>query len=406
MLTCVLISGLPFFYLEIGATPYVFFRSSTLEEKPWMKALELGTSDAFRNGLHSIDSRFIKCVLATARGTEQLRPALQIIKENTAAAITPSRPDDVGSISIAATEKLLSLLPAGPEATVVPSLRVDFPKRSSRVGGSVVPFVAEVRLGTALETRRAAGCATNDEASTQGKAVSGGWSSRDRDKPSQSPLSVSQSLPLERCELRILVDELEAMRFHIAPSGTTNIRHGLSLVYAPRCSKHPDHDVAVAAGKEWWRNDKDAWYVEARTVDRVCTRDVFGSHSMRVDVVCYQETGHGDDSTRAAAGAEEKRVENGDGAAGTATPATPGALPFEVITSAQSIEYVHTANGAGAAVSSGEKNMEAPAATLGSLPDQVSVSLYLDGASDTSATVTVPRWSSDGEVWQVSYFED
>lgn len=375
-----------------------------------MKVIETFTSEAFVGEALPIAVNFALSVLATTRATEQLMPTLKKVREAKAVAsatdgITSSaNRGHIGDPSTAAIEKLLTMLPAEPSTIVSPSLRVDFPKRGGRVNGFWVPLVTEVTLGTELENRLEAGSSTikSEGISAQVKTDNGEGQDGGHQTSWRPPLFAILSPSLDRCEIRVLVDELEAARFPVAPSGTTRVSQGLSLVYAPRCGEHPEHDAAVAAGNEWWTSDKDAWYVEARTVDQVCTTDVFGRHRMRTELVCCGKVA--DD------GANKPTVANGAGhpaqngvwtAAETVAAAPELSSPLcETLAGTAPIEYFHTSNGVAEVSGVGER-MEAPLSVVEPLPDRISVSLYLDGTPDTSASLTVPRWSSEGEVWQV-----
>lgn len=381
--------------------------SCTLDETPWVKAIETIGSDAYRGNVYAVESRFIAAALATARATEQLLPALKmVIKEHTAANATlSSRSDDlIGNLFTAMAEKLLALLPLDPaSAKTLPSLHVDFPKRGGRVGGSLVPFVAEVSLGATLEARLAE-VYTAEEVSARAHAYGNERRSEEHQTSWPSSLPGTSLPPLEGCKLRILVDDVEAALFPVDPSGTTTILQAWSPVYAPRCSKHPEHDTAVAAGKQWWVSDKDAWYVEARTVDRVCIRDDFSSHRMHAELFCCNKGRDGVLETLATASGAGQSAEGRRGGAAAASTATPERVSpiCDTLSTTSPIEYLHTGNGAMTTKHPADDKVGARMSPLWDpLNDNVSISLYLDRAPDTSAVVTVPRWGSDGKVWKV-----
>lgn len=92
---------------------------------------------------------------------------------------------------------------------------------------------------------------------------------------------------------------------------------------------------------------------------------------------------------------------------------------WEVLATTATVEYFHTGNGADVLSSSpwteataaeehvdaGEKRGDGLGGTIPLLvppPEELSVSLYLeDDPNEIVAVVAVPRWHSDGEVWEV-----
>lgn len=149
-----------------------------------------------------------------------------------------------------------------------------------------------------------------------------------------------------------------------------------------RCSEHPFKAGGLATGAAvggvsglWggWDRDQDTWHMEAREVDRVCTRDASGPHHMHGEVACCY------DANNTSGGENEEGKEE----------------TCEVWASSEAVEYLHT--GAGESESHGFAGslLDAP-------PKNLSVSLHLEGSPDvTTAVVSVPRWSSDGDVWEV-----
>lgn len=393
--------------LRLERTTFSCAGRSTLEEIPWVTAIETIEPYISTGDINPAESRFIVSVLATHRATQQLLPAIKTIKTTmVASASSASSTEPISARFAATTEKLLDLLdPDG--SALLPSVRVEFPKRGGRVSGSVVPLVAEVNLGTALEARLAEDTTARDGASGRARG-NGRQHSGGDDLMSGSSLPATETTakippPLDRCELRIILDEEVTARFPVAPSGTTNMKEGVAPVYGPRCSEHPEQERTAAAGKEWWRTNKDGLYVEARTIDRVCSRNYFGPHRVRAELACYaREGGKGSSGEALAASSNvQKAVEERAGSADMAAP-TPELTspPVEIVATSASIEYIHTGNGA-TGVASLEGNKTAEVAVTQPLPEDVSAFLYLEGMPYTSATVTVPRWSCEGDVWQV-----
>lgn len=91
-------------------------------------------------------------------------------------------------------------------------------------------------------------------------------------------------------------------------------------------------------------------------------------------------------------------------------------LEWAVLATTATIEYFHTGNGADvllpspwAAAMAAEQGVDSRRGGLGSTdlpfvapPDELSVSIFLeDDPDEIVATVAVPRWYSDGEVWEV-----
>ena len=310
------------------------------------------------------------------------------------------------------------------------------PTLRGRTSGSVFAFVAQYTLGTALEARLAEGIAlSNDKAGETKRAplagsigkepmatesdeketgegtprkLSEGSALRSDDQLSAYARSkdgsrhrrdeeAAQLSPLERCEVRVVVDGVEAVRIPLNANETEDnlAMRAVFPVYSPRCSEHPLQAAMEEAGgraRGGWDSSEDVFHLESREIERVCTADSFGSHRVHAELSCC---------TFGAAG------ESANSQASTATgDATPPRSTCEVFAKTAQVEYFHTGNGADVYSSweeeHGQQGGESRSRLLDPPPEDISVSLYLESAPETiRTTVTVPRWSSDGNVWEV-----
>lgn len=400
--------------------------SASLDEALWLRAIEACTGEVFVANFQPYECKSILNVLAAERAKVQLLPALRIIKKE--AAMASSLGLTARQSLAERTDRLLSILK--PQRLSEPSIKVDFPKPGGRVSGRVIPFVADIFLGSRLEERLGVGLSessasfgSDEEALNQAGGqrqpsprrttpvlssdLEGGDGARRRDGGEmRSPREAST---LERCELRVVVDGSEVQAIDVPLASYVHLTQALSIEYAPRCSEHPaQNTVGAMRGDRWWDHDNDAWYLEARTIDGVCTGDMFGSHSMRAELACCQEKKS--DYTNAAAavvtgvdGVEQPPTD----AAGADMRAKSPPRSCEIFASTPSVEYFHTANGVPEARASTASNGDSARSPSPSdlPPDSISVSLYVENAASTATmgTVTVPIWSSDGEVWEVRY---
>lgn len=327
-----------------------------------------------------------------------------------------------------------------------PFVKVLAPVDAARVNGGAVPFFAEVYLGGALEERLLKvrnGRRREDAASSN---LVGGHETRTGRAEERGP-GHSPWLPLfHRCEVRAVVDGVVTTRIPIyedgdgdVPTATADassekqegggeedtspenggggdkrrragkatshtIRRAVIPDYGtPHCSDHPraaatlatTAGVAGTAGASWG-NYEDMWLIEARQVDRVCTREAFGPHRMQGELACcFSDGGHAGDREIGASGGKET---------------------CEVQAISAPVEYHHTGHLAdvlssswaeqergfvsGSGAGSGESG---PGGLLfDPPPEEISVSVYVETAPDAAAAVmAVPRWSSDGDVWMV-----
>lgn len=341
---------------------------------PWFKALEACTeTTAFASTGVPYECKSIISVLSSERATVQLLPALRIIAAQADAADSPFDAKSESPFALSTTtstiaNRLLALLETNPNPAV-PYLRMDVPRPGGRTSGGAVAFMGEVNVGMPRDNN--------------------------------SPL-------LRRCEVRIVVDGVVADRIPIEPTaGTMELARAVTPAYPSRCCEHPAHSATMAAAggaARAWDSNPDVWYVEAREIEKVCTQDAFGIHRMHAELTCCSGGGGGgegvsrDDSTATAIG----------GAA--VSPGEALLQPScEVIASAAPVEYFHTANGEeppttwkeGKGVDEG--SVSSSQSLLDPPPDDISVSLHLDSSTsdDARAVLSVPRWSSYGEVWEV-----
>lgn len=207
--------------------------------------------------------------------------------------------------------------------------------------------------------------------------------------------------PLERCEIGVVVDGVEGLRtpLNTAETEQNMVSRAVFPAYSPRCSEHPlqaaMEDAAGGRDAGDWDASEDAFHLEARDIERVCTADDFGPHRVHAELSCCT-FGVADVSAY-----DE-----------TATPAGDAATPrasCEVFAKTAPVEYFHPANGADVYSSWEEEDTElgeerSRSRLLDPPPEVISVSLYSGSAPDTvRTTVAVPRWSSDGEVWEVGH---
>lgn len=380
-----------------------------MEDVPWVRAIEACTGEVFRSKFHPHQCKSIVTVLATGRATHQLLPALRTIHARadaaakakakakaTARSPVPGSNDASAAVSLAKASTLLSLLERQPGSPH--GIRIDFPKHGGRVGGSGIPLAAEAVLGLPLTAGLTGSSAEPTGETERGVGTPSGSDERGRGRGVEEATEAAPlALGPDRCELRVMVDGSIVHVAAVPPTGRLRVARGLSVRYPPRCSGHPARDRLGAMTRAgWWEENQDAWYLEARVVERVCTGDAFGAHEMRAELACWESRGL---SPAAASGKEEQAA--GDGAD------EPGlsSRGCRVLASTPPTEFFHTANGA-----ESTPVPDGGGSAVGLLdppPVDVSVSLYLDAPASTSTVgeglVSVPRWSTDGEAWEVRW---
>ncbi|CAM9109267.1 unnamed protein product, partial [Ectocarpus sp. 4 AP-2014] len=185
-------------------------------------------------------------------------------------------------------ESLLALLGGGNERSGMvktpPFLHMKHPIPKGRVSGGVVKFAVEVFLGAALRTSLLAAATTNDGSSSSGS----GYRRAGGDK----------SLPdYDRCVIRAVVDGMTSSTIPVDTADIFNNDGEAAVVMQtaiiptydqnPHCSEHP---AKALAGWSAWAQNEDVWRVEARAVDRVCTREAFGAHHIHGELACRRST--------------------------------------------------------------------------------------------------------------------
>lgn len=392
--------------LYLAALPFItnLPHRATAEDVPWLEAIDACLEPTWASRMQPHECRGLYTVLAAARGEKQLLPALRLLAAHPTTWTTTPTSTSFGRESespVESVEKLIALLDPSEAGEDGSSLRIQLPVPGGRNGGSALAFKAEVNLGASLRARLAAG---KDEPAegTLGPAwesnhgPSAGASGRDSSRAEASALA-----PLERCETLLVVDGVIALRIPITSlEATQTVYSAVVPVYdnSVSCSAHPAAaEVAAAAGKIWPTASEDnSWHIEAREVDRVCTNNVYGSHVMHAELACY---GRG----RAASASTEFEPALGSSDLKPSQPLSPP--EFEVVATAAPVEYFHTANGEESVSGSskaGQREGEEQESIFASPPEELTVSLYLENAHDpVNVVVAVPRWSSDGEVWEV-----
>ncbi|CAM9892349.1 unnamed protein product, partial [Ectocarpus fasciculatus] len=313
---------------------------------------------------------------------------------------------------------LLALLDSGNERSGMvktpPFLRMKHPSPQERVSGGVVNVVVEVYLGSALRTSLMAADTTND----------GGNSRVGEAKRMEPPLP-----DYDRCVIRAVVDGsiTSSTPVDIADvlknDGEAAVVIQMDIVptydHNPHCSEHP---AKALAGWSGWAHEEDVWRLDSRAVDKVCTREAFGAHHIHGELACRHRT-----ST--VAESQTKPVVHGnanEGGWGSAVPSPPSESnlegpTWEVLATSAMVDYFHTGHLADVLSSSpwttpsGGESRDNKGADNGdgskvsnplfhSPPEEISVSLFLESDPDeTVVVVAVPRWLSDGEVWEAAF---
>ncbi|CAM9686307.1 unnamed protein product [Ectocarpus fasciculatus] len=317
---------------------------------------------------------------------------------------------------------LLALLDGGNERNGMvitpPFLRMKHPVPQGRVSGGVVTFVVEVYLGAALRTSLLAAATTNDGSSRVGTGSSGAGHGRQGMKP---PLP-----DYDRCVIRAVVDGSISSTMPVdrvdvfSNDGEAAVVMHTAIIpdydHKPHCSEHP---AKALAG---WSANEDAWRLHSRAMDKVCTREAFGAHHIHSELACRR-------STSTVAEGQTKPIVHGngnEGGWGSAAPPLPSETnmegpAWEVLATSAMVEYFHTGHLADVLSSSpwtapsGGESRDNKGADNGdrskasnmlfdSPPEEISVSLYLESDPDgTVVVVAVPRWLSDGEVWEAAF---
>ncbi|CAM9959026.1 unnamed protein product [Ectocarpus sp. 13 AM-2016] len=319
---------------------------------------------------------------------------------------------------------LLALLDDGNERNGMvrtpPFLRMKHPSPQERVSGGVVNVVVEVFLGAVLTTSLLAAATTNDGSSSRVNTagIESGYRSVGEDK----------SLPdYDRCVIRAVADGMTSFSTPIGIEDVFNndgkaavvIRMGIVPTYDhnPHCSEHP---AKALAGWSAWAQDENVSRLDARPVDRVCTREAFGAHHIHSELACRRSTSTVTESPTTIVHGNAHEGERGSAPSPRLESNMEGPA-WEVLATSAMVEYFHTGHLADVlssspwtAPSGGESrdskgehrcdgsNLSTP--LFDSPAEEISVSLYLESDPDeTFVVVAVPRWLSDGEVWEAAF---
>ncbi|CAM9184652.1 unnamed protein product [Ectocarpus sp. 12 AP-2014] len=317
-------------------------------------------------------------------------------------------------------ESLLALLDGENERSGMvitpPFLHMKHPIPQGRVSGGVVKFAVEVFLGAALRTSLIAAATFNDGSISSGS----GYRRVGGDTGMEPPLS-----DYDRCVVRAVVDGSISSTIPVDTAdvfkndGEAAVEMQTAIVptydHNPHCSEHP---AKALAG---WGANEDVWRLDSRAVDRVCTREAFGAHRIHGELACRR-------STSTVAESQSKPIVHGNANEGGWGSAASSPLPesnmkgpaWEVLATSAMVQYFHTGHLADVlssfpwtAPSGGERHDNKGAENgdgstvsnplFDSPPEEVSVSLFLESDPETLVVVAVPRWLSDGEVWEAAF---
>ncbi|CAB1099187.1 unnamed protein product [Ectocarpus sp. CCAP 1310/34] len=455
---------------------------ATVDEVPWLKVLQNFVGPRVASNFHPLDCSMASIALASEHAKIQLLPALRtlagqnqplsstatianvaldgaggknsvssrsiaIMKQFSSSPVpdeeieSPTTNDSIfatnrqalSSVSSSAMpsagriESLLALLGGGHERSGMgitpPFLHMKHPMPQGRVSGGVVKFAVEVFLGAALRTSLLAAATTNDGSSSSGS----GYRRVGGDKGMEPPLS-----DYDRCVIRAVVDGSTSSTIPIDTADVFNNDGETAVVMQtaiiptydqnPRCSEHP---AKASAGWSAWAQNEDVWRVDARAVDRVCTREAFGAHHIHGELACrrYQH-GYGKPNqlrTEPIVQGNANEGERGSSAPSPRLESNMEAPAWEVLATSAMVEYFHTGHLADilssspwVAPSGGESRdnkgkhksdgSKVSNPLFDSPPEEISVTLYLESDPDeTFVVVAVPRWLSDGEVWEAAF---
>lgn len=209
----------------------------------------------------------------------------------------------------------------------MPSLRMAFPTPGGRISGGVVYFQGELNLGSILTAQLMAGRDTSSSRSAEGIAADsprfddgtyrsrmgrGGGGSGGGDGSFGGMKEAQHTLPdIERCVIRVVVDGVVASTLPVdqafsAAAVQDNSDNGLvvdiNTLFVPayekrkRCAEHPAKAATAAVtGGGGWVGDEDAWRLESRAIDKICTRELFGAHYIHGELACRRALSGRDD---------------------------------------------------------------------------------------------------------------
>lgn len=413
--------------MDCNITYTIHTHRVTPEDTPWVVAMERCLEPIFSLNFQAFGCHNMVTVVAYER-REKLLGVVQTLAHDAAAAANRAAVKSDAAVhdapSLMRIQKLRAVLGADDEAT---ALHVSSPKLGERTSGGAVAFIANINIGAALNARltRAAGDGTAglkiggilaqvgrrsegpaDARETRVKSSIRGDKRREEEE-SQVVADLGQGLGgddsdssrhgqrdavtlpprLDYCEVHVTVDGLTAHRLRVDTTAALPLKAMSAIIptYTPRCSKHPAQGgtakaVAGTVRREWDSN-LDTWYLEARVIERVCVEEAFGSHRLDAELECCA-----------------------DGAAPSTLLGEDATC--EVFATTTPVEYFHTGNGADRVLPVAHIGEDEHVnSLLDPPPMNISVSLFLETDPEFArAVVTVFRWSSDGEVWEVRGF--
>eukprot|EP00752_Nemacystus_decipiens_P004608 g4207.t1 len=346
-------------------------------------------------------------------------------------------------------ESLLSLLEGAnghSNERMVPSLRMVFPQPGGRLSGGVVPFSGEITLGAALTASLDAANAKTVHTRDTHPIPAEHRQLRNDIGSSSSPGSgghkhaVLASSDIDACVVRVIVDDVLVSTVPIDAAksaddtGSSDAEATLAIQTAvqptyesnARCSEHPAKEAVAAPteGRGAWPDNEVNWRLEARSVEKICTREVFGPHRIHGELACRRivddENVAGTKATVEAPSAKTSPEATREPPPRPEPERTLEGSRWEVMATSAVVEYFHTGNLVDVLSSSpwtvdaeskhddarrekGEHERDT-SPLFDPPPEDISVSLYVDSdPENTDFVVTVPRWLSDGEVWEVAY---
>lgn len=289
-------------YTVHGGQPYR--HSATVDEAPWLKVLQSAVGMNPAHMVEASDCATASIALAFGRAKKQLRPALQslVLHQN------PSLP----SPPVLSTERvqgLLTLLDSRNENETMEkaSLRITSPRPQGRVSGGILPFIADLHLGLPSTTdssttpTAAKGHGSIRQGLTAKQGLDGDSDGSSGSSETSSGARSELTAPLSNfaeCNVRVVVDGAIASTVSVDVTSATNGYNTIAVqtdvipIYEQnsRCSEHPANAaIRGAAGGGAWDINEEVWRLQARAVDRVCTRDASGAHHVYSMLACRND---------------------------------------------------------------------------------------------------------------------
>lgn len=363
--------------------------SVAIDDVPWIAVVERCTASDFRHALQPWDCIVAGTALAGERSTKQLLPALKGLAGGISETSAVQNLRATAGDSINHLISLLSL-------AAKPSIRITAPKDRSRTSGGAIAFLGEVTLGDELQSRLAQPCnpsgnhnilrsssVPDDTSNAADQALASlrtANKTSSRDAHGGTTQVGSPVLSLDYCEVRTVIDGVEALRRRLGPSDShIKIEQAITPTYPPRCSRNPiqreshNHMEGLSQAQKY--------LLLGHQVDRVCSDDVAGGHRIHAELVCCSCPGAGpvaNGLSQSFCGVQARSNEN---------------YFFHTPANAESEDSFAQYPAMDATVS----------APLDAQNYMISVQLYLEGDLGLTkpTTITVPRWSSDGQIWEV-----